>query len=144
MQIMGSCTVLGSSYRMTSCPSTLRQQACGLCHVIPRYPYTKPHAQQLVLPEEFNNSWQKLGRAFSIRGSQPLSHNKTVFMYICSGLLIEINENKCLTSLNDGCRRVGKCCCHGYLVSLRTGRSFTVPDTWTLFTFWCFWVMLHL
>lgn len=36
---------------------TLRRQACGVCHVIPRYPYTKPLAQQLVLPEEFNNSW---------------------------------------------------------------------------------------
>lgn len=44
---------------------TLRRQACRLCHVIPRYPYTKPHAQQLVLPEEFNNSWWKLDRAFA-------------------------------------------------------------------------------
>lgn len=34
-------------------------------YVIPRYPYTKPHAQQLVLPEEFNNSWWKLDTAFA-------------------------------------------------------------------------------
>lgn len=103
MQIMWTYTVLGSSSRMTSCPCTLRQQACRLCRVIPRYPYSKPHAQQLVLPEEFNNSWGKLGKAlaaplglFYSRSSAP-SHHRSVFTYICYGLLIKINENKCLT-----------------------------------------------
>lgn len=70
---------------------TLRQQARRLCSVIPRYPYTKPHAQQLVLPEEFNNSWWKLDGAFvallafSTRGAL-LNPHSTSFRF--SGLLL--------------------------------------------------------
>lgn len=48
----------------------LRRQACGLCRVIiPRCPYTKPHAQQLALPEEFNNSCWKSDTRFKATAS---------------------------------------------------------------------------
>lgn len=48
---------------LLSLHNTFRQQACRLCSASPRYPYTKPHAQQLVLPEEFKQQLVKVRRS---------------------------------------------------------------------------------